>query len=174
MPTDSLRNHEAHAIRPASFRLSPLTNLGRCLALCAMASSVGCWTSHSDLDSSRNIQSSNNKPAVNTIRFVEVAESSGVHWIGRTGEEAGLFAILETLGTGCAIDDYDFDGRLDLFFAGGGQFGSHQEILPLPIALYPPCISFCPLCNLYSLPVPRYTHRPIVDTRQNRLFHEPT
>src|SRR6185312_6784362 len=56
-------------------------------------------------------------PVVGSVRFSEVAQTSGVSWIGRNGEEAELFTILETFGTGCAVDDYDRDGRLDLFFA---------------------------------------------------------
>jgi hypothetical protein len=70
------------------------------------------------------------------IRFVDVAESSGVNWVARNGEEAGHFAMLESFGTGCAIDDYDRDGQLDLMFAGGGSFGSRQEILPVPMGLF--------------------------------------
>ena len=70
------------------------------------------------------------------INFVDVAESSGVLWVGRNGEESGHFSILETFGAGCAIDDYDRDDKLDLFFAGGGEFGQNENILPVPMALY--------------------------------------
>lgn len=59
-----------------------------------------------------------------------------MNWSGRNGEEANLLVILQTFGSGCGIDDFDRDGRLDLFLAGGGCFGEHQEIRPLPIALY--------------------------------------
>jgi tetratricopeptide (TPR) repeat protein len=75
-------------------------------------------------------------PAAGKVRFVDVAKGSGVSWIGRNGEEAGLFTILESFGTGCAVEDYDGDGKLDLFLAGGGQFGPQQQILPLPIGLF--------------------------------------
>src|SRR6516164_3226954 len=74
--------------------------------------------------------------AVGTVQFVDVAESSGVSWTARNGEEAGLYTILESFGSGCAVEDYDGDGRLDLFVAGGGQFGPQRQILPLPIGLY--------------------------------------
>ncbi len=70
------------------------------------------------------------------IKFVDVAESSGVLWVGRNGEESGHFSILETFGAGTAIDDYDRDDKLDLFFAGGGEFGQNENILPVPMALY--------------------------------------
>ena len=52
-------------------------------------------------------------------------------------KKAGLFTILESFGTGCSsVEDYDGDGQLDLFFAGGGRFGPELEILPLPIGLF--------------------------------------
>ena len=70
------------------------------------------------------------------IKLVDVAASSGVFWVGRNGEESGHFSILETFGAGCAIDDYDRDDKLDLFFAGGGEFGQNEHILPVPMALY--------------------------------------
>ena len=71
-----------------------------------------------------------------SILFTEVTDRSGVAWTVQNGEEAGLYTILESFGAGCAIDDFDGDGKVDLFFGGGGKFGPKQEILPLPIALY--------------------------------------
>lgn len=70
------------------------------------------------------------------IRFTEVTRSGGIDWRCRTGEEAGLFVILESLGSGCGIVDYDHDGRLDICFAGGGAISPHKEISPLPIAVF--------------------------------------
>lgn len=77
-----------------------------------------------------------NEAGAGGIRFVDVAKSFGVFWIGRNGEESRKFAMLEAFGCGCAIDDYDRDDKLDLFFAGGGRFGEQNEILPHPIGLF--------------------------------------
>ncbi len=76
------------------------------------------------------------KPPGANIQFVNMAESSGVTWIARNGEESKKSALLQMVGAGCAIDDYDCDGKLDLFFAGGGVFGKGREILPVPFGLY--------------------------------------
>src|SRR5947209_1117045 len=54
--------------------------------------------------------------------FEDVTASSGVDFTYRNGEEAGHYAILESLGGGVALLDYDGDGLLDVFFPGGGGF----------------------------------------------------
>jgi hypothetical protein len=67
--------------------------------------------------------------------FQDVTEDSGVQAMYHNGEEAGNFAILETLGGGVALIDYDGDGLLDIFIAGGGYFEG-QEIRGHPCKLF--------------------------------------
>lgn len=97
----------------------------------------GCWTSVTPT-ARTNVESSDagTSKADPGIRFSDIASSSGVDWIGRNGEESHKFAMLEAFGCGCAIDDFDRDDQLDLFFAGGGRFGPQNEILPQPIGLF--------------------------------------
>ncbi|HEY2250333.1 MAG TPA: CRTAC1 family protein [Planctomycetaceae bacterium] len=59
----------------------------------------------------------------------------GAAFVHRNGEESGQASILEIVGGGVAIFDYDADGQLDLFFPGGGRFGAGRELVPLPGAL---------------------------------------
>jgi hypothetical protein len=54
--------------------------------------------------------------------FTDVTAASGVDFIYRNGQEADHYAILESLGGGVALLDYDGDGLLDLFLPGGGFF----------------------------------------------------
>jgi hypothetical protein len=46
----------------------------------------------------------------------------GVDWKYRNGEESNHLAILESLGGGIALIDYDGDGLLDIFVPGGGFY----------------------------------------------------
>src|SRR5436190_1911988 len=54
--------------------------------------------------------------------FKEMTPDSGVSFTCRNGEDADQFTILESLGGGVGLLDYDNDGRLDIFLAGGGYF----------------------------------------------------
>lgn len=61
------------------------------------------------------------------ILFQDVAADAGIEFTCRNGEEADQFTILESLGSGVALIDYDNDGRLDIFVAGGGYFGGPDK-----------------------------------------------
>jgi hypothetical protein len=64
-----------------------------------------------------------------------VTAGSGVAFTDRNGEEANHFAILESLGGGVALLDYDRDGLLDIFLPGGGYFDG-EKVLGHPCRLY--------------------------------------
>lgn len=70
--------------------------------------------------------------------FQDMTASSGVHFTYRNGEEADLYTILESLGGGVALLDYDGDGLLDIFLPAGGRFETKgtQRIVGLPCKLY--------------------------------------
>ncbi|HEX5270782.1 MAG TPA: CRTAC1 family protein, partial [Gemmataceae bacterium] len=70
--------------------------------------------------------------------YRDVTAGSGLDFTYRNGEEADQFTILESLGGGVALIDYDGDGLLDVFLTGGGTFGGpdHKDILGRPCKLY--------------------------------------
>jgi enediyne biosynthesis protein E4 len=61
-------------------------------------------------------------------RFIDRTPGSGLEFTYVNGEEAGHHAILESLGGGGGLLDFDRDGRLDVMLAGGGRFTSEHEI----------------------------------------------
>lgn len=67
--------------------------------------------------------------------FRDVTAPSGVDFRYRNGAEAGHLSILESLGGGVALLDFDGDGRLDLFLPGGGFFQG-ETIRGHPCKLY--------------------------------------
>jgi hypothetical protein len=69
-------------------------------------------------------------------RFEERTPACGINFTNHNGEEAGHFAIIESLGGGAALLDFDRDGSLDLLIAGGGNYGPGTQIRGLPPALY--------------------------------------
>jgi hypothetical protein len=60
---------------------------------------------------------------------------SGVGFTYRNGEDAGHFAIIESLGGGVALFDFDGDGLLDIFLPGGGTYDG-KKVIGLPCKLF--------------------------------------
>jgi hypothetical protein len=59
--------------------------------------------------------------------FKEMTPACGVTWSYRNGQEANNLAILESLGGGVGLIDFDRDGLLDVFVVGGGYFSKNAE-----------------------------------------------
>ncbi|MCA9049392.1 MAG: VCBS repeat-containing protein, partial [Planctomycetaceae bacterium] len=68
--------------------------------------------------------------------FQDRTRSSGLQAGYRNGREANRYAILESLGGGVGILDYDGDGVPDIFAPGGGEFGDGKTLVPEANSLY--------------------------------------
>ena len=53
-------------------------------------------------------------------KFVDVTDKVGIHFQQKASKTSRKY-LLETMGSGIAVFDYDNDGRLDIFFANGAR-----------------------------------------------------
>ena len=75
-------------------------------------------------------------PADVPFSFSDTTKSLGIAVTYHNDEEARRYTILESLGGGVGIFDYDNDGILDLVFPGGGGFvAGRDELYGLPTQL---------------------------------------
>jgi hypothetical protein len=71
--------------------------------------------------------------------FEDITAASGVRFTYRNGEDtANHLSILESLGGGVGLIDFDGDGLLDVFLPGGGGFAGKdkRDIVGFPCKLY--------------------------------------
>ena len=60
--------------------------------------------------------------------FEDATATSGIAFAARTGEtDANHLSILESLGTGVGLIDYDGDGLLDVYLPGGGGYAGEDK-----------------------------------------------
>lgn len=67
--------------------------------------------------------------------WFEEIETTGIHFQFSSGRSDGEFAIIESLGGGVGVLDFDKDGRPDLLFAGGGTL-ANKTVSSRPCGLF--------------------------------------
>ena len=70
------------------------------------------------------------------INFRDVTKQSGVDFVYDNGESAGECTIVESLGGGVGLFDYDRDSYPDLVFPGGGKIQNGQPLSGLPTRMW--------------------------------------
>ena len=109
------------------------------------------------------------------ITFQDRAASGGVQFVYQNGSESNRAAILESLGGGCGLFDFDRDQDLDIFFPGGGQYAGKDQLKGLPSALYRNRgdWKFDPVTDQSGIgPVRHYTHGTAIADFDNDGFED--
>jgi enediyne biosynthesis protein E4 len=70
-------------------------------------------------------------PAPVPGKFVDATEKLGIHFVQQASPTSKKY-LLETMGSGVALFDYDNDGRLDIFFTNGARIDD-----PMPVGAMP-------------------------------------
>ena len=74
-------------------------------------------------------------PADPSLPFSDRTRAMGIDFLHQNGASARKH-LVETMGSGCALLDYDGDGRLDVFLINGGRTPDSPPFDPRPHALY--------------------------------------
>ena len=127
----------------AIIRSSPVK---RAAAACLVVSAVAfvCFLATNGCRDHSTVTSSLEQPAAvpdrpvgpDFVRMTDKTESSGVNFVYDNGRAAGFHTIIESLGGGIGLFDYDNDGRHDLFCPGGGKFDEQKNPSGIPSALF--------------------------------------
>lgn len=77
-------------------------------------------------------------PATPTTRlaFRDRTQDARISFAYHDDQEAGRFTILEMLGGGLALRDFDRDGQLDLLATGGGRYTGPRELGGRPLGYF--------------------------------------
>lgn len=120
------------------FRIGSTIAMTLVLCCCAISCSPQAKTAGNAAVPSTTEQSvpSPNTVSVGTVQFEDRAVAAGVEIIYQNGSDANRSAIVESLGGGCGVFDFDGDQDLDVFFLGGGRFEGKDRLVGLPSALY--------------------------------------
>lgn len=109
------------------------------VALIAFFTVLGCKQPNTPIDSKgksmASEQASSAKIEPSSIRLTEVTSDVGLSFVYRNGEDQNQSTILESLGGGVGVLDFDLDGWPDLFFPGGGTF-ENQSVVGKPGELF--------------------------------------
>ncbi len=109
----------------------------RAAVLCTLAwliSTLGC--NNSANVPATGVPSKTVEKVEQVVRFADATSALHLKHTYQNGEESNRFGIIESIGGGVAVLDFDRDGWPDLFFPGGGRFAESNSMTPLAGALW--------------------------------------
>lgn len=90
------------------------------LSACNLPNALALDSASRALSAQPSAASSATHPLTRPVpgKFVDITRASGVQFVGKASHTSQKY-LIETMGSGVALFDYDNDGRLDIFFANG-------------------------------------------------------
>jgi hypothetical protein len=96
--------------------------LAAAVLLAALLAVAGAWWLTMDASRPGDNHPADGGSSTRRGLFRDMTPASGIDFTYRNGQEADHYVILESLGGGVALIDYDGDGLLDILVTGGGSF----------------------------------------------------
>lgn len=104
--------------------------------LFAVATTLGCASEQGPSADSSPSESRPQAEGLTRFQFTDVSAQTEVDSTYHNGEESGTRSIVESLGGGVGIFDYDKDGRPDLLFPRGGELAPGQPLTGMETHLW--------------------------------------
>lgn len=106
-----------------------------CIALSVslLIATLGCNKADPEITSTDGLKDLNSKSAIagvtaSPLKLLDISKAIGMDFVYRNGEDQNQSTILESLGGGVGVIDFDLDGWPDLFFPGGGTFANEKVV----------------------------------------------
>jgi len=143
--------HDKIADRPCCVNAFRMSNNSNCqyrtraavASIVAALAVMGCSRGNQQADPINEIQSAGgveaslDRPSSDLmLDFVDVTKQAQVVSTYSNGEQADLYSIVESIGGGVAVFDFNQSGFPDLFFPGGGELQKGSTPLGLPGSLW--------------------------------------
>ena len=108
-----------------------------CVYLLGIVFVCGCEpTNKHEPSTHRTVETTHEKQSNDSeYSFTDIAEQQGIQIVSKTGSDKGFYSIVESLGSGIAVLDYDQDGDVDVFALRGGSFNREGMPVGLPAVL---------------------------------------
>ncbi len=111
------------------------SRVGTCILIVMLVCGCESTANHESSTEKRPSTTHETESHDSEYSFTNIAEQQDLHVVSKTGSDKGRYSIVESLGSGIAVLDYDQDGDADVFALRGGTFTHEGKPVGLPAVL---------------------------------------